>query len=140
MNENNTNKPLDKGDKTLIFITCLILGFIIWVKVFPESLFSPRFIHSSVNWGVLILGLTVIGGIIRFIVYLFKRTRYKISEASIRSEEQSLEYYTVAEQEITDNTYDKGLWSKALVEAKGNEDLRKVEYMKLRVKQLQRNK
>ena len=48
------------------------------------------------------------------------------------------EFYAVAEQEILDNEVDKGLWAKALVNAKGNEDLRKVKYIKLRAKQLQK--
>ena len=46
-------------------------------------------------------------------------------------------YYAQAEQEIIDDTIDIGLWSKALVNAEGKEELRKVEYMKLRAKQLQ---
>ena len=47
-------------------------------------------------------------------------------------------YYAQAEQEIIDGTFDKGLWSKALVNAEGREELRKVEYMQLRAKQLKK--
>jgi hypothetical protein len=52
--------------------------------------------------------------------------------------EPDSEYYKQAEQEINDGTVDKGLWAKALVKSKGNEQLRKPEYIKLRAKQLQR--
>ena len=46
------------------------------------------------------------------------------------------EFYAVAEKEVDDNAVDGGLWSKALIEANGDESLRKIEYMKLRVQQL----
>ena len=48
------------------------------------------------------------------------------------------QYYAQAEEEISNCTYDKGLWSKALVNAKGSEDIRKAEYIKLRARQLQK--
>jgi len=54
-----------------------------------------------------------------------------------KSFEPEPQYYAQAEQEIDDGTYDRGLWAKALVEANGKEELRKIEYMKLRAKQLQ---
>jgi len=47
-------------------------------------------------------------------------------------------YYGQAEQELNDGAIDKGLWAKALVNARGSEDLRKIEYMKLRAEQLQK--
>ena len=59
----------------------------------------------------------------------------KISEIA---DEPDLVYYGQAEQEIIDGTYDKGLWAKALVEAKGDEKLRKSEYIVLRAKHLQK--
>ena len=49
-------------------------------------------------------------------------------------------YYAQAEQEITNGTVDQGLWAKVSVNAKDNEDLRKVEYIKMRAKQLQKNR
>ena len=56
-----------------------------------------------------------------------------ISESNIDSS-----YYAVAEDEIVNGNIDRGLWSKALVNAKGNETVRKAEYIKLRAKELQR--
>jgi len=53
--------------------------------------------------------------------------------------EPALQYYGPAEQEMNNGTVDEGLWSKALVKAKGNEDRRKAEYIKLRAKQLQKS-
>ena len=47
-------------------------------------------------------------------------------------------YYGQAEQEVTNKIIDEGLWAKALVNVKGNESLRKVEYIKLRAQQLQK--
>ncbi len=61
-------------------------------------------------------------------------------EISSLIEDKDSKFYAIAEQEIIDNVIDAGLWSQALVKAKGNENLRKVEYMKLRVKQLKKNK
>ena len=61
-------------------------------------------------------------------------------EISSLVEDKDSKFYAIAEQEIIDNVIDTGLWSQALVKAKGNENLRKVEYMKLRVKQLKKNK
>ncbi|MDG1463441.1 MAG: hypothetical protein P8R04_07675 [Gammaproteobacteria bacterium] len=43
--------------------------------------------------------------------------------------------YAKAEEEYDSGEIDKGLWSQALIKAKGDEKLRKVEYMKLRAKQ-----
>lgn len=40
--------------------------------------------------------------------------------------------------EFESGKIDKGLWSQALVNAKGDEQIRKAEYMKLRVTQLKR--
>jgi D-alanyl-D-alanine carboxypeptidase len=47
--------------------------------------------------------------------------------------------YAKAEEEYDSGKINKGLWSQALVKAKGDEKLRKIEYMKLRVKHLKRS-
>ena len=49
-------------------------------------------------------------------------------------------FYAISEKEIDEGKIDDGLWSQALVKAKGDENLRKIEYMKLRVKQLKKGK
>ena len=48
----------------------------------------------------------------------------------------SPQYYAQAEDELNGGTIDNGLWSKALVKAKGNENVRKAVYIKMRAKQL----
>ena len=55
----------------------------------------------------------------------------------VSSDEEDL--YAIAEEEVNQKNIQQGLWSQALVKAKGDESFRKVEYMKLRVKQLKRN-
>ena len=52
--------------------------------------------------------------------------------------DQDTEYLGKAEEEILNGSIDKGVWAQALVKADGNEDKRKVEYIKLRAKQLKR--
>ncbi len=59
-------------------------------------------------------------------------------EISSLVEDKDADYYAIAEEEINDGNIDKGLWSQALVKADGDENRRKVEYMKLRVKQLKK--
>ena len=54
-------------------------------------------------------------------------------------EQKSADLYAQAEEEYNNGEIDKGLWSQALIKAKGDENLRKVEYMKLRAKQLKKN-
>ena len=68
-------------------------------------------------------------------VSFVKNTKNGISEMV---NEDDSGYYAIAEQEIIDGEMDKGLWSQALVAAEGDESKRKIEYMKLRVKQLKR--
>ncbi|CAK7009306.1 MAG: hypothetical protein DESF_00361 [Desulfovibrio sp.] len=46
-------------------------------------------------------------------------------------------FYAIAESEVESGDIDAGLWAKALINSKGKEDLRKVEYIKLRAKYLQ---
>jgi len=54
-------------------------------------------------------------------------------------EQKSADLYAQAEEEHNNGEIDKGLWSQALIKAKGDENLRKFEYMKLRAKQLKKN-
>jgi len=75
---------------------------------------------------------TIVSQAVRFLAGVISD---KITRAS---NESNLEYYGQAEQEINDVTFNKGLWAKALTKANGNEDRRKAEYIKLRVKQLQK--
>jgi hypothetical protein len=60
------------------------------------------------------------------------------NEVSSMVSDDDSEFYAKAEEEIIDGVVNKGLWSQALVAADGDETKRKIEYMKLRVKQLKR--
>ena len=52
-------------------------------------------------------------------------------------DERASDYgFVFAENEVEAGDVVAGLWSKALVKAKGNEELRKIEYMKLRGAQI----
>jgi hypothetical protein len=57
-------------------------------------------------------------------------------ESSI--EDKYADLYAKAEEEYDNGEIDKGLWSQAFIKAKGDENLRKVEYMKLRAKQIKK--
>jgi len=46
------------------------------------------------------------------------------------------EWYAIALTEIEEETYEKGLWSKALISSGGDEHKQKATYIKLRVEQL----
>lgn len=50
----------------------------------------------------------------------------------------SLAFYGAAEEEVTNGSYDRDLWAKALVEVEGDETRRKARYIELRAIQLQR--
>lgn len=51
-------------------------------------------------------------------------------------EEENYDAYAIAEEEVVSGKYQKGLWSKALMIANGDENRRKAEYIRLRAKQI----
>ena len=57
----------------------------------------------------------------------------------LKMDDADTHLYAIAEQEINTDNVDDKLWSRALVKAKGVETMKKVEYMKLRVRQLKKN-
>ncbi len=101
-----------------------------------------------------IFAVALAAGIITLVFSIYKMRSGKggvelASEAlsAIKDAKESIEMnidnkhadlFAVAENEYEKGDIDKGLWSQALVKAKGNEQLRKVEYMKLRVRQLKK--
>jgi len=116
-------------------VFCILIIIALFFKLPAESALSffkggLRFFAISIATAVLII-------IPILIVKAVKKAKKKSQELL---EGPNPEYYAIAEQEITDNVYDKGLWSKALVNADGNESKRKSEYIKLRVKQLHKEK
>ena len=78
-----------------------------------------------------------LGGLVAgIIVFILSMNEVKRGQSGI--DLKLANFYAVAEEEYDGGMVDKGLWSQAIVEAKGDESLRKVEYMKLRVMQLKR--
>ena len=69
--------------------------------------------------------------------YVYEKSKDKANEV-ISKRTVDNQYYALAEQEVTSGSIDAGLWAKALVNVKGNEDSRKAEYIKMRAKQLQK--
>lgn len=58
------------------------------------------------------------------------------ASAGIADQVSPLDYFGQAEEEMSNNAYDKNLWAKALVEADGDETKRKARYIVLRANQL----
>ena len=78
-------------------------------------------------------------GIIVFLICIYKFKVFKEIKEYIDDSDHA-DLYHIAEEEYDRGEMDKGLESQAYVKAKGDEKLRKVEYIKLRVKQLKKNK
>jgi uncharacterized protein YxeA len=102
--------------------------------------------ESSWFWGV-ILGV-IAAGISLFKSNVIGEASSKLASDTIGAvkdvketiesniDSKQAEFFAIAEKEYEAGEIDKGLWSQALVKAKGDDNLRKVEYMKLRAKQL----
>ena len=99
----------------------------------------------------------IIAGVIAFVINFYKIIKIGKAGSTMASDalgaikdikdtiesnidSKQAEYFSIAEQEYEYGDIDKGLWSQALVKAKGDENLRKLEYMKLRAKQLKKKK
>jgi len=57
-------------------------------------------------------------------------------QSSLNESVSIIDFYGEAEAEINNDTYDKNLWAKALVESEGDETKRKARYIELRANQL----
>ena len=68
-----------------------------------------------------------------------KRIIINIYKEIIDRQNKYIYYYWKAEEEIINGNIDKNLWSLALVKSKGDEDMRKSVYIKLRAKELYKN-
>lgn len=108
-------------------------GFLIILVVY-----EPLNIRESpIAWA----GLIIAGGVC-LTLWLVSRMNGRMPgldnlwDVLIGKEDDSPDGYAMAETEVNEGRQDMELWAKALIKAKGNEELRKVEYMKLRVLQL----
>lgn len=71
-----------------------------------------------------------------FITDAISYTKRRIDNTTSPLDETNGEFYATAEEEIDNGDINRGLWSKALVQAKGDENFRKAIYIELRAKQL----
>lgn len=129
-------------------ILSLIIGVVVWFGM--GSLTHEITRSNELSWTIGILfglvaiyisfkkigGTSVKESIADGVSYVKSTTE----DISSLVDDKDSKFYAIAEKEIKDNIIDSGLWSQALVKAKGDENLRKVEYMKLRVKQIKKNK
>lgn len=148
-----------------VLCSCVIGGFfcVLWHESFGEMLigqkgsFGHMYWHSRSEEVLTTIAAFSLFAIPAFFVFYnkvfrkiktFKSTAMDIVASSKdiihsksisfpESDKSCSQYYGQAEDEINTGTMQKDLWALALVKAKGKEDLRKVEYIKLRVKQLQ---
>lgn len=135
----------------LKFIVSPIVGLFafILIGVLDLTVIEPN--RSQMGWGAFVIGIIawVIVAIVTFKSFPKKSIKKSISDSvsfvkdttndiSSMVNEDDSNLYAIAEQETIDGDIDKGLWSQALVSAGGEESKRKIEYMKLRVKQLKK--
>jgi len=126
---------MTKGQRIFLWIVSLALslyGFYIMAEgvSFSVDTWHGEFPSYRVYWGILgILGLPLFTPLVLLIYLKLENTR--------KSNPIDLKHYLQSEQEIQNGTVDEGLWTKALVNANGNEERRKAEYIKLRAEQLQ---
>ncbi len=111
----------------ILLVSILIAG----VSFFAVAIFFGVVIGHRYEEMGLIVGIIV--GILFGVISFFRIYKFWIIDDSKKAD-----LYARAEEECDRGEMDKDLWSQALVKAKGNEHFRKVEYIKLRVKQLKK--
>jgi hypothetical protein len=90
--------------------------------------------YAAYGVGILI-GLLVFGILLRLPVARTLVSNFVDFLAGVPAVEES-GFYEQADAELQSGRMDKAVWARALVAAKGKEDLRRAEYIKLRVRQL----
>lgn len=88
---------------------------------------------------VCLIAFVYFRGTAKFVAGAISRASEVKDEVSSRLNAGNSDLYAIAEREINEGKVNSGLWSQALINVQGNEALRKVEYMKLRAKQLRRS-
>ncbi|TPG88254.1 hypothetical protein EAH72_33390 [Pseudomonas caspiana] len=83
----------------------------------------------------ILAALLVFGLLIRFFVTKGQVSNLVNFLGGVPSIEES-GFYEKADAELQSGNMDKAVWAKALVTAKGNEEHRRADYIKLRVRQL----
>ena len=129
-------------------IISLVIGIVIWFMMTSLTHTITRSIGLAWTFGILfgliaiyisfkkLHGISVKESIADIVTYIKSTTE----DISSLVDNKDSKFYAISEKEIDEGKIDDGLWSQALVKAKGDENLRKIEYMKLRVKQLKKGK
>lgn len=136
-------------------ISSVVAGTILFLLAFINDLLFPYYPygdnpHEKAFYDAIIASIFIIA-IVAFIVSFYKVAPGKsgsemasnvlnsVKDIHANLELKDANLYAVAETEYESGQINQGLWSQALVKAKGDETLRKVEYMKLRVMQLKQS-
>lgn len=129
----------------LVFMISLALGFLAFGVT--GSLVPNRY------WPANLLIAIAVGLLVLWLIFRWLKPRTSAKEisktlASVRDVkdqfvsnmyDKDAEYYGIAEEEILNNNVDKGIWAQALVKSGGNEEKRKIVYIKLRAKKIKRD-
>ena len=118
----------------LIFLTLLVPAFILgalvywFVKLLLKAPTSDKVIVKS-----------------KSIAKNTRETGSKIYQNLTTSQNDQIKktdnhYFAIANNEIENSTQDEGLWVKSLVLSQGDKNKQKIEYIKLRVKELEKDK
>jgi hypothetical protein len=131
------------------FFKALIFAVIFWYPIgYALAYVMKHKMHMVNGDGFATIGTSIISVFIFFYFYDYRNFSLTSTIGAVKDmkesiefdlEEKSADFYAQAEEEFDEGVIDKGLWSQAFVKSKGNENLRKLEYMKLRVKQLKKN-
>ena len=129
-------------------IISLSVGFLLFVLSFGLTNITAK--NEELSWFVGIsIGLIATVFSIKFLGQISLKEKTADGVAKIKSTIEDISslvdskdtgFFAIAEKEVNENNIDEGLWALALVKSKGDEKLRKVEYIKLRVKQLKKEK
>jgi len=110
-------------------IALIIAGGMAWCMAMLTALIFNKELRLSDNiWG----SITVIFSLATFLLGYNKFSKINF----LREYDINPKWYGLAEEEVNQGAYDKGLWAKALVKSKGNEEQRKQQYIKIRAQQL----
>lgn len=135
--------------KILIFAAS-IGAFYVTGKIVHEMNYATNdYIYGFITW-VPALSAGAFTGFILYQVFVVKKSPMNIFSDTVSTvknisdsvsssiDEIDAPYYALAEKELNEGKRNEGLWSQALVKAEGNDNKRKSEYIKMRVKQLKR--
>ena len=118
----------------ILLAASLFLLVVMWTLT-PETqrggiLGRDQLFLLNILWAVLF----VIG---RIVISRSKKRREASAEASAdKSESDTRDAYSIAEQEIETDSKDESLWKKAFVDAGGDEGKQKALYMKYRAEEI----